>query len=221
MSLELPHNKHTLILWGVGIGGSLIAMYLWSKFSGSSSTNSGASNVGAAYLAAAQAQAQYQQQQAAMNLQSQQLADSTSLQQSQIQANTQQAAMQAGSNLANGIAQLGAVNVQSALQTVQNVYAADYAAGTSIADNALQGAATVASTNLGGMAINEASANKAIGTAIGGINSMTAGINSSTNGIIASAAQTTQAATQANAAASAQQSQTDTALASIAVLALA
>lgn len=218
MKFELPQNKRTLALWGIGIVGSLIAMYIWSKFFGGSSSSSSGNSL-ASYAALAQQQAQQQLQESQLQMQSQAQANQFSLQEATINAQTTQAAMAAGSSLANSVAQLGTTNVQSGLQTILGAYQANYAAGTSIADNALAAAASIANTTNQGIATNTASANLAIGQSINSFGPLIQSFSAGTTAALNGASSAAQSASSANAQAAGTTAAMDAKLGTAAILA--
>lgn len=193
--MDMPDikSKKTLVLIGGGIAASLIAAYLWSKFSGPGSSASSSDAALAQYDAQAAASSQAAQQESdSYNLQASQLADQAQLQNQTLAVQQATAAYNAGSSLANSITQLGAVNEQSALQTIQSTYAANYAAGASIADNALQGAATIAQAGLASQGAAVASANNSIGRGFNALGATIQQFGNTTSNIVQSSAQTAQ-----------------------------
>lgn len=179
-----------------GIIGMIVFYYFFmsgSSTSSSTSTGSGSNSYAselAAYEQYQASQAQTQDAQTATsdqyNLANAQLADQLAATQSTNNAATSQAAMSAGTSLGEAVAQLGSNNVQSELGAVQDIYAANYAAGTSIANTALNAAAQGEGIGLEAMTGMQASANSNLANIANSQNNSLSNLFSSIGGTTAS-----------------------------------
>ncbi len=189
-----------VVMVGTGIIAMVIFYYFFTSSSSSSSSSSGtgtgAANALSAYTqyAAQMAQISAAQQASAQqyNLGMAQLQDQLAATQSTNNAANQQAAMMAGASMANSIAQLGANNTNAVMSAVTNTYAANYLAGTTIAQTALNAAGTNELAGLAAMTNMQNAANHALST-------IAVAQNNTLSNLFTSIGGTTASVTQANA----------------------
>jgi len=181
------------------VGTGIIAMVIFYYFfktpasSGTASSGTGLSGQLAAYTQYAAQQAQISQQAQAANQQYSlgmaQLQDQLAATQSTNNATVQQAAMATGSSMANGLTMLGGNNTNALLQAVSNTYAANYQAGTNIAQTALNAAGTNEIAGLTAMTNMQNSANASLANIALAQNNTLSNLFSSIGGTTASVSQ--------------------------------
>lgn len=138
-----------VVMVGTGIIAMVIFYYFFTSSSSASTSSTSSAGTGAANALAAYTQyaGQMAQISAAQQASTQQyslgmaqIQDQLAATQSTNNAANQQTAIMAGASMANGLTQLGGNNTNALLAAVSNTYAANYQAGTNIAQTALNAA---------------------------------------------------------------------------------